>query len=116
MKARLDDHVTLELKCFRLDHLAFEANVTYSSKLRITVPEIKSPVMRFLCNSNCLELGGVEELRMEGLVGPLEPQPVELLSFLKRMPALTRVITGDGNEEALRFVLDSICCQAIVER
>jgi len=72
------------------------------------------PVTWFLGNLDCTVLRGVEELRAEGLVGSLEPNPAELLAFLKRMPALARVITTDGNEDKFRSVLDDLGCRAIV--
>ena len=40
---------------------------------------------------------------MDGFVGCLEPQVVELFAFLTEMPALTRLTTTDSNEETLPF-------------
>lgn len=116
MKARLDTRVGLELKCFRLNWPTLEVDIGYSFEGRTMVLQKASPVMWFLRNLHRIVLRGVEELRMDGFVGRLEPQEDELLAFLKRMPALTRVITADGNEGTLRSVLDSLGCRAIIIR
>jgi len=116
MKARFDIRVALELKCFRLNRPAFEVDIGFSFESRTIVQQKASPVMWFLRNLHRIVLRGVEELRVDGFVGRLEPQEVELLTFLKRMPALTRVITTDGNEGTLRSVLDSLGSRAIVIR
>lgn len=116
IKARFDVRVALELKCFRLNRPAFEVDIGYSFESRVVVRQGASPVMWFLRNLHRIVLRGVEELRVDGFVGRLEPQEVELLAFLKRMPALTRVITTDGNQENIRSVLDNLGCRAIVIR
>ena len=116
MKARFDVRVVLELKCFRLDRPAFEVDVRYSFESRTIVRRMASPVMWFLRNLHRIVLRGVEELRLDGFVGRLEPQEFELLAFLKRMPALTRVITTDSNEGTIRSVLDNLGSRAIVDR
>ena len=116
MKARVNLRVDLELKCYRLSRPTFEVYVEYFFESRSMVQQKASPVMRFLHNLHRIVLIGVEELRMDGFIGRLEPQEVELLAFLKRMPALTRVITTDGNEGALRSVLHSLGCRATVIR
>jgi len=98
MKVYLGFYATLELKCFRLDQPAFEADVSYSFESQTTFQHKTPPVMHFLRDLHQIVLRGVEELRMEGFVRRLEPQEVELLAFLKRMPVLTRLVTTDGNE------------------
>ena len=75
-----------------------------------------SLAMRLLGNLDRIVLTGVEELRMEGFSGNLEPQPPELLAFLERMPALRRVITTDGNKEIFCSALNSLGCRAAVIR
>jgi len=72
--------------------------------------------MQFLGDLHPIVLGGVEELRMEGFVGPLEPQAIDLLKFLEGMPALTRLITADGNEKTFRSALDDLGYRAAVVR
>ena len=114
MKARFDIRVALELRCFRLNRPAFEVDIGYSFESRTMVQHKASPVMWFLRNLHRIVLRGVEELRMDGFVGRLEPQEVELLAFLRRMPLLTRVITTDSNEGTLRSVLDSLGCRAVI--
>lgn len=109
MKARyIGGYVTLELKCFRLDRPAFEVNVKYSLQSQPLAQQMVSPAMWFLGGINRLALKGVEEWRMDGFVGHLWPQMAELVAFLAKMPALTRVITTDSNEETLRFAIDSL--------
>ena len=109
MKARcIGDYVTLELKCFKLDRLAFEVNVRYSFQSQALVQQKASPAMWFLSGLNRLALKGVEEWRMDGFVGRLEPQATELFAFLTKMPALTRLITTDSNEGTLRSAIGSL--------
>ena len=108
--------VALELKCFRLDQLAFEANIRYPFEGPVGFRQDASPVVGLLDGLHQLALEGVEELRMEGIVGRFSPRGDELPIFLKRMPALTRLITTDGNEETLRSALDGLGCQAVVVR
>ena len=72
--------------------------------------------MWYLGDLHQITLGEVEELLMEGFAGPLEPLETELVAFLERMPRLTKLITNDGNEEALRFALDSLGYRAVVVR
>ena len=114
MKTRLDTRVTLELRCFRSNRPAFEVDVGYPFESRTMVQQKASPVMWFLGNLHRIVLRGVEELRVDGFVGRLEPQAAELITFLKRMLALTRVITTDGNEGIFRSALDSLGCRAVV--
>ena len=116
MKTRIDVWVALELKCCRLDQPALEVDVEYSFENQTVVQQKASPVMWFLSNLNRVTLRGVEELRMDGFVGRLEPQAAELRAFLTRMPALTRVITTNSNEETLRSALDSLGYRAVVVR
>ena len=116
MKTRLDAKATFGLKCFKLDRPAFEVDVEYPFGSRAMAQKNASPVMWFWGSLHQIVLRGVEELRMEGFVGPLEPQAAELLAFLKRMPALLRLVTTDDNEEIFRSTLDSLGCQAVVIR
>ena len=113
MKKRPDAGFTLELKFFRLDRLALEVNVGHPFRTRETVQQ---HVMSFLAGLHQAVLGGVEELRMEGLAGSLEPHAADLQALLKRMPVLTRLITTDDNEEILRSALDNLGCRAVVVR
>jgi len=116
IKTCFDAKVLFELRCFRLDRPAFEFIIGCSFGRRMMAQKKASSVTWFLGSLHRIVLRGVEELRMEGFVGPLEPRAGELLVFLKRMPALTRLVTTDGNEEMFRSALDSLGCQAIVVR
>jgi hypothetical protein len=116
IKAHIDVGVALELKCFRLDQPAFDVNVKYTLEGRTMMGQRASSVMWFLGNLHQVVLRRVEELRMEGFIGSLEPQGTEFLTFLKGMPALTKLITTDGNEETLRSALDSLGCRVVVVR
>ena len=101
MKARwIGRYVTLELKYFRLDRPALEVDVRY--------PFQSEGLMWCLRGPNRLMLKEVEEWRMDGFVGSLEPRAPELSAFLTEMPALTRLITTDDNEEILRSAIDSL--------
>ena len=114
IKVHVDVGIFLELRCFRLDQLVFEVDVGCAFP---TVAQGEAlPVMRFLGSLHQIVLRGVEELRMEGPFGPVEPQEIEFPTLLKRMPALTRLITTGGNEETLRSALDSLGCRAVVIR
>jgi len=75
MKARCTGTcvVTLELKCFRLDRPAFEVDVRYTFRGVELLRQKASPAMWFLRGLNRLALKGVEEWRMDGFVGRLEP-------------------------------------------
>ena len=114
--ARFHLGVRLEMKCFGPDQVVFEVSMRFSPEIPTMVEQNGTPAMWILGNLHRIGLRRVEELRMEGFVGPLEPRAVELLTFLKRMPALTRLITTDGNEEILRTALDNLCCRAAVVR
>jgi hypothetical protein len=116
IKAHIDVGVALELKCFMLDQPAFDVNVKYTLESRTMMGQRASSVMWFLGNLHQVVLRRVEELRMEGFIGSLEPQGTEFLTFLKGMPALTKLITTDGNEETLRSALDSLGCRVVVVR
>jgi len=111
--AHFNNGVGVKLKCCRLDRPALELNVEFFKKQ--TRREWNgTTVMRLLGDLHPIVLGGVEELRMEGFVGPLEPQAIELLKFLEGMPALTRLITADDNEEVFRSALDDLGYRAVV--
>lgn len=114
--ARFNIEIRVKVKCYRLDRPAFEVNVGFSPEVPALVEPNNTPMMWFLVNLHQIVLREVEELRMEGFAGPLEPQTVELLEFLKRMPGLTRLITTDNNEETLCSALDSLGCRAVVVR
>ena len=116
IKAYINICAGLELKCFRIDRPAFEVNVRYSPKIPTLVEGSDTPAMWFLGNLQRIVLRGVEELRMDGFVGRFEPKAIELLLFLKKMPALTKLVTADGNEEIFRSALDNLGCRAIVVR
>jgi hypothetical protein len=114
--ARFGTDIGLTLKCCRLDRPALEVKV----ELPLEIPTMlwwgSMSTMQFLGNLHPIVLGEVEELRMEGFVGPLEPRPTELLMFMKRMPVLTKLITMDGNEEVFRSALDNLGRRAVVVR
>ena len=116
IRAHFDLSISLELKCFRLDRPAFEVDVMCSRENKTMSQPETSLAMRLLGNLDRIVLTGVEELRMEGFIGNLEPQPPELLAFLERMPALRRVITTNGNEEIFCSALNSLGCRAAVIR
>jgi hypothetical protein len=117
IKVRIGVDVALGLEWFRLDQPAFELSVLYTSESRtMMVQQGASSVMWLLGTLRHDVLRGVEELRMEGFIKSLEPQGTGFLTFLKGMPALTRLITTDGNEETLRSALDSLGCRAVVVR
>ena len=117
-KARIDlyAYVALELECFSLDRPAFEVNVEHSFDLKTMDEEEASPVLWFLGNLKQIALEGLEELRLDGFVGRLAPQEAELLAFLKRLPALKRLITTNSNEKRLRSALDILGYPAVVVR
>jgi len=110
--ARFDIEIRVKVKCYGFDRLAFEVNVGFSPEIPAPVEQNNTPMMWFLFNLRQIVLRGVEELRMEGFVGRLEPQTAGLFTFLKRMSALTRLITADDNEEVPRSALDSLGCRA----
>ena len=112
--ARFNLEIGLELKCFRSNWPALDVNIRFFPDMPTVAEENGTPAMRLLGNLRRIVLKGMEELRMEGFVGRLKPQAVELFAFLKRMPALTRLITTDDNEEVLRYVLDIIGRRAVV--
>jgi hypothetical protein len=117
IKVHVHTRVTLELKCFRFDQPAFDINLEYSTSEGQTIDQRNvSRIMWFLYHLHRIVFSGVEELRMEGFIGSLELQETQLLAFLERMPALTRLITTDSNEEAIRSALDSLGCRAVVIR
>ena len=116
MKTRFDGWVALELRFFRLDQVAFEINIEFSFDDQRMAQQMTSPAMWFLRDLHRIVLREVEELFMEGFVGALEPRAAELLALLRGMPGLTRLITNDGNEEALRSALDSLGYQTVVVR
>lgn len=72
--------------------------------------------MGLLGSLDGIALGEVEELRMEGFIGFLEPKGAGSLTFLARMPALTSVITTDNSEEKLHSALDHLSRRATVVR
>lgn len=113
---RFNIGVGLRLKCFRLDQVVFEVSTRFSADIPTMVEQNGTPVMWFLNNLHRIVLRGVEELRMEGFVGPVEPRAAELLTFLKRMPALSRLITTDANEGIFRSALDNLYCRVAVVR
>ena len=113
--ARFNNKIGLELKCCMSDRPALEVNVEFSRNPAGWEGN-GTTVMRFLGDLHPIFLKGVEELRMEGFVGPLGPQAIELLKFLEGMPTLTRLITADGNEEVFRSALDVLGCRAVVVR
>jgi len=113
--ARFNNKIGLELKCGMLDRPALEVNVEFSRN-PVGWEGNDTTVMRFLGDLHPIVLGGVEELRMEGFVGPLEPQAIDLLKFLEGMPALTKLITADSNEKAFRSALDDLGYRAAVVR
>ena len=57
--------------------------------------------MWFLSGLTRLAFKGVEEWRMDGFVGCLEPQVAELFAFLTEMPALTRPTTTNSSRSAM---------------
>ena len=117
VKARFNVSIKLELRCFRLDRPALEVTAGYPFVWsRTKDPQMGTSAMWIFCGLDRIVLTGVEELRMDGFVGLLEPHPPELLQFLKRMPALTSVITADGNEEIFRSALNNLGCRAVLVR
>ena len=116
VKARLNARVALELRCFRSNRPVFEVDIGYCFESRTMARRKVSPVMWFLGDLHRIVLREVEELRMDGFVGHLGPLEAELRRFLKRMPALARLITTDSNEEALRSALNTLGCRAVVVR
>ena len=113
--ARFGNKPGLKLKWCGLDRPTLEINVEFFKNPRIWERD-GNKAMGFSGDLRPIVLGGVEELRMEGFVGPLEPQAIELLEFLKGMPALKRLITADDNEEVFRSVLNDLGCRAAVVR
>jgi hypothetical protein len=116
MDVWLETYVKLRVKCFRQDQQVLEANIEFSPDILDATAKDVSPAMGFLNNLDGIVLGEVEELRMGGFSGSLEPHVVELEGLLTRMPALARVITTDHNEEQLRHALDVLGCRATVVR
>jgi len=113
--ARFNNKTGLKLKCCRLDLPALEVDVEFA-RGPAGLEGDGTTVMRFWGDLHPIVLRGVEELRMEGFVGHLEPQAIECLKFLEGMPALTRLVTVDGNEEVFRSALDCLGCRAVVVR
>ena len=72
-----------------------------------TIPE-RPPAMRALNYLRPLDLRKVAELRMEGFVGEWELQGFELYRFLRYMPALRRIMTGDGNRDTFWVALSTM--------
>ena len=113
--ARFSNKPGLKLKWCGLDRPTLGVNVEFFKNPRI-LERNGNTIMGFLGDLRPIVLGGVEELRMEGFVGPLGPQAIELLKFLEGMPALTRLTTADDNEDVFRSVLNDLGCRAVVVR
>ena len=111
--ARFNNKIGLKLKCGMLDRPASEVNVE-SSRNPVGWEGNDTTVMRFLGDLHPIVLGGVGELRMEGFVGSLEPQVIDLLKFFEGVPTLAKLITADGNEQAFRSALDDLGYRAAV--
>ena len=117
IKAHFNLGLILEVKCFRLDLPVFRGSLRYPFESQMASFRERAPLaMWLLDNLDQIVLKGVEELRIEGFAGSLEPHAAELLALLGRLPALTRLVTTDDNEELLRCTLNKLGCRAVVVR
>ena len=115
VKTRFDTPGTLaalEVKCFKRDLTVLDVNIELSISAN-SRDESDSPAMFFLDNFDGMKLSEVEELRMEGFFGPLEPYAEELVGLLAGMPGLVWVFT-DHNQEKLCSALDLLGRRATV--
>ena len=112
--------ITVDLKCSTADretlHVEFLLIRSYSpDPMEMEIVPERPPAMRVLGCLRPLDLGKVVELRMEGFVGEWGLQRFELEHFLKQMPALRRIVTGDDNKAGFSCALGVLGYNVVVE-